>query len=511
MSVDAPPTSHAATGDQTGRDWGMYIGGEWVEALDGRWTEVTSPSRRGMVLGRVPRADASDVDRAVRAARAAFPGWAALPATARQEALLAIADDLYAHAEELARLTAQDTGNALRTQARPESQTLAKLFRYFGGVATEVKGVVLPAGEGQLQYSIREPIGVVGAILPWNSPLMIAGMKIPAALAAGNTIVVKAAEDAPLTVLRLAELCAPHLPPGVLNVLTGFGEDCGAAITGHSDVDKVSFTGSTEVGRIVGGVAGQRLVPVSLELGGKSPSIVWPDSCDDATVEGVLTAMRFTRQGQSCTAGSRLFLHEDVYDEFLDRTVARLQQLVVGDPLDEASDMGALINQDQFDRVTGYVAEGKSRDDVSVALDGSGQVPRDLDGFYLGPTVFSRADNAWRLSREEIFGPVMVVIPWRDEEEVLAMANDSHYGLAAYVWCNDLGRALTAAYRIQSGWVQVNQGGGQMVGQSYGGVKQSGIGREFSLEGMLESFTQIKQINVKINTGAATQKRTATP
>lgn len=511
MSVDAPPTSQAATGDRTGRDWGMYIGGEWVEALDGRWTEVASPSRRGTVLGRVPRADAPDVDRAVRAARAAFPGWAALPATARQKALLAIADDLYAHAEELARLTAQDTGNALRTQARPESQTLANLFRYFGGVATEVKGVVLPAGEGQLQYSIREPIGVVGAILPWNSPLMIAGMKIPAALAAGNTIVVKAAEDAPLTILRLAELCAPHLPPGVLNVLTGFGEDCGAAITAHPDVDKVSFTGSTEVGRLVGGVAGQRLAPISLELGGKSPSIVWPDSCDDATVEGVLTAMRFTRQGQSCTAGSRLFLHEDVYDEFLDRVVARLQQLVVGDPLDEASDMGALINQDQFDRVTGYVAEGKTRDDVSVALDGSGQVPRDLDGFYLGPTVFSRADNSWRLSREEIFGPVMVVIPWRDDEEVLAMANDSHYGLAAYVWCNDLGRALTAAHRIESGWVQVNQGGGQMVGQSYGGVKESGIGREFSLEGMLESFTHIKQINVKINTGAATQKRTATP
>jgi aldehyde dehydrogenase (NAD+) len=511
MSVDAPPTTQAASADEAGRDWGMYIGGEWVEALDGRWTEVTSPSRRGKVLGRVPRADAPDVDRAVRAARAAFPAWAALPATARQRALLAIADDLYAHAEELALLTANDTGNALRTQARPESQTLANLFRYFGGVATEVKGVVLPAGEGQLQYSIREPIGVVGAILPWNSPLMIAGMKIPASLAAGNTIVVKAAEDAPLTILRLAELCAAHLPPGVLNVLTGFGEDCGAALTAHPQVDKVSFTGSTEVGRIVGGVAGQRLAPVSLELGGKSPSIVWPDSLDDATVDGVLTAMRFTRQGQSCTAGSRLFLHEDVYDEFLERAVAKLKALVVGDPLDEATDMGALINQDQFDRVTGYVTEGKGRDDVTVALDGDAQLPAGLDGLYLGPTVFSRADNDWRLAREEIFGPVMVAIPWRDEDEVLAMANDSHYGLAAYVWCNDLSRALNAAHRIQSGWIQVNQGGGQMVGQSYGGVKESGIGREFSLEGMLESFTHIKQVNVKLNSGPATQKPTATP
>jgi aldehyde dehydrogenase (NAD+) len=499
MSVDAPTSPREVLDEGTSREWRMYIDGERVEALDGRWTDVLSPSRAGTVLGRVPRADAADVDRAVKAARTAFPGWSGLPATARQKALLAIADDLYEHAEELALLTAKDTGNALRTQARPESQTLANLFRYFGGVATEVKGVVLPAGEDQLQYSIREPVGVVGAILPWNSPLMIAGMKIPAALAAGNTIVVKAAEDAPLTILRLAELCAPHLPPGVLNVLTGFGEDCGAALVAHPQVDKVSFTGSTEVGRIVGAVAGERLVPLSLELGGKSPSIVWPDSCDDATVEGVLTAMRFTRQGQSCTAGSRLFLHEDIYEDFLDRVVARLKQMVVGDPLDEATDMGALISQDQYDRVTSYVDEGKQRDDVTVALDGSGQVPTDLEGLYLGPTVFSRADNSWRLAQEEIFGPVMVVIPWRDEEEVLAMANDSSYGLAAYVWCRDLDKALTAAHRIESGWVQVNQGGGQVVGQSYGGVKGSGIGREFSLEGMLEGFTHIKQINVKLS------------
>jgi aldehyde dehydrogenase (NAD+) len=247
-----------------------------------------------------------------------------------------------------------------------------------------------------------------------------------------------------------------------------------------------------------------------LELGGKSPSIVWPDSCDDATVEGVLTAMRFTRQGQSCTAGSRLFLHEDIYDEFLDRSVARLKDLVVGDPLDEATDMGALINQEQYDRVSSYVAEGKGRGDVATALDGSGKVPAGLDGLYMGPTVFSRADNAWRLAREEIFGPVMVVIPWRDETEVLAMANDSHYGLAAFVWCHDLDRALTAAHRIESGWVQVNQGGGQLVGQAYGGVKESGIGRECSLEGMLEGFTQIKQINVKITPRPADSQGQAT-
>jgi aldehyde dehydrogenase (NAD+) len=412
---------------------------------------------------------------------------------------LAIAESLYEHAEELAQLTALDTGNALRTQARPESQTLANLFRYFGGITGELKGVVLPAGADQLQYSIREPVGVVGAILPWNSPLMIAGMKIPAALAAGNTIVVKAAEDAPLTILRLAQLCAPHLPPGVLNVLTGYGEECGGVLVAHPGVDKVSFTGSTEVGHLVGAAAGGRLVPVSLELGGKSPSIVWPDSADDATVDGILTAMRFTRQGQSCTAGSRLFLHADIYDEVLAKIVDKLSKLVVGDPLDEKTDMGALINQDQYDRVCAYVAEGKSTAGVKVALDGSVQVPDDLAGLYLGPTVFAGAENSWRLAQEEIFGPVLVVIPWTDEDEVLAMANDSHYGLAAFIWCHDLDRALNAASKIESGWVQVNQGGGQVVGQSYGGVKGSGIGREFSLEGMLESFTRIKQINVKLS------------
>jgi aldehyde dehydrogenase (NAD+) len=477
----------------------MHINGNEVDAVSGRWFDVLSPSRRNVVLGQVPRAGVADVDQAVKAARAAFPAWRSLPATARQKTLLAIADTLYDHAEELAVLTATDTGNAIRSQARPESQTLAQLFRYFGGVATELKGVVLPAGEDQLQYSIREPVGVVGAVLPWNSPLMIAGMKVPAALAAGNTIVVKAAEDAPLSVLRLAELCADRLPPGVLNVITGYGDECGAALVAHPGVDKVSFTGSTAVGRSVGQTAGSRLVPVSLELGGKNPSIVWPDSCDDATADGVIAAMRFARQGQSCTAGSRLFVHDDIYDEFLGRLVSRLRAFVVGDPLDERTDMGALINAEQYERVCEYVREGLSQPGIEVALDGSTLLPDDIDGYFLGPTIFSRADNAWRLAQEEIFGPVMVVIPWREEEHVLRMANDSHYGLAAFLWCHDLDRALGAAQRIESGWIQINQGGGQLVGQSYGGVKDSGFGREFSLEGMLESFTHIKQVNVKLN------------
>jgi aldehyde dehydrogenase (NAD+) len=489
--------------DRTGYgDRLMLIGGDWVAASGGEWIDVTSPAHRDELLARTPRARAGDVDSAVAAARAAFPGWRAQHFVERQKALLHIADALEEAAEELAVLTARDTGNALRPQARPESQTLVNLFRYFGGVAGEFKGVTLPAGDGQLQYTRREPLGVVAGILPWNSPLMIAGMKVPAALATGNTLVLKAAEDAPLTVLRMAEIASEFLPDGVLNVLTGYGEEAGEALVQHRDVDKISFTGSSRVGRHVAETAGARLAHVSLELGGKSPTIVFPDAATpdriEATATGVLTAMRFTRQGQSCTAGSRLFVHRDVHDELVAELVRQASALVVGDPLDEATDMGSIINAKQYDQVLDYIADGRSQTGVQVSLDGADAVPEGLDGYYQGPTIFSAVDNSWRIAQEEIFGPVLVVIPWTDVDEVVAMANDSHYGLAAYIWTQDLSRALETAHRIQSGWVQVNQGGAQVVGQSYGGYKASGIGREFSLEGALESFTQTKQINISI-------------
>lgn len=483
-------------------EWPMYIAGEWVGSVDGGWADATCPSREGVVLARVPDGTATDVDRAVKAAREAQPAWAALHFTARQKSLYDLAQALEAEAESLAQLTAQDTGNALRTQARPESATLVALCRYFAGVAGEFKGTVLPAGDGQLQYTRIEPLGVVGAILPWNSPLMIAAMKIPAALVAGNTLVVKPAEDAPLTILRLAEIAAQHLPPGVLNVVTGEGGTVGEAIVQHPGIDKVSFTGSTEVGRHVANVAGERLAHVSLELGGKSPNIVFPSAATpdriDATAAGCLLAMRFTRQGQSCTAGSRLFVHEDVYDTFLEVLTQKVSALKVGDPLDEETDMGTIISAKQHARVLEYVEEAKQQPGVQVVLDGSASGPEGLQGFYQGPTILAGVSNDWRCAREEIFGPVLVVIPWRELDEVVAMANDSHYGLAAYVWSADLDEALSTAHRVESGWVQVNQGGGQVVGQSYGGYKQSGIGREFSIEGAIEGFTQTKQINVAI-------------
>lgn len=491
--------------DTPGRDvsdWPMLIGGEWVESVSGEWRDVVTPARADQVLARAPEGTAADLDKAVETATAALPAWRALHFRERGSLLLRIADALEEQAEEFALLTAQDTGNALRTQARPESAALVSLFRYFGGVAGEFKGTVLPAGDDQLQYTRLEPLGVVGAILPWNSPLMIAGMKLPAALAAGNTLVVKPAEDAPLTILKLAQVMSQFLPPGVLNVVTGAGETVGAAISEHPGIHKVSFTGSSEVGRMVGATAGGRLAHQSLELGGKSPNIVCPSAAEpdviEATAEGVLMAMRFSRQGQSCTAGSRLFLHEDVHDKFLEVLVDKVSALKVGDPLAEETDMGAIISRSQYEQVLDYIEDGKAQPGVRVALDLSLDVPEGLEGYYQGPTILAGVSNDWRVAREEIFGPVLVVIPWTDEDEVARMANDSHYGLAAFVWSRDIDEALGLAHRIESGWVQVNQGGGQVVGQSYGGYKASGIGREFSIEGAIEGFTQTKQINVRL-------------
>src|SRR5262252_7172477 len=334
----------------------MLIDGDWVDAASGEQIVVEAPGNRQPIAS-VPRGRAEDVERAVTAARNAFPSWSRVVPRERGQLLQRIADAVEARVEELARIIAEETGNAIRTQARPEVKGAADIIRYFGGLASELKGETIPLGEHMLSYTRREPIGVVGAIIPWNAPVLLAALKIAPALCAGNTLVLKTAEDAPLGVLWLARVCQDHLPKGVLNVLTGYGEEAGAALSAHAQVRKLSFTGSTEVGKLIMRAASERIVPVSLELGGKSPSIVYPDANEEWVVDGIIAAMRFTRQSQSCTAGSRLFLHARIFEDFLAR-------------LDEKTDIGALINDKQFKKVCNYIDEGMRKPDGKLVFGG---------------------------------------------------------------------------------------------------------------------------------------------
>ena len=478
----------------------MLVGGEWIEAADGRTFDVETPAKRGLVIAQVPRGGVADVDRAVKAATAAFPAWRATAPRDRGRILGRIADDLEAAIDELARTLASETGNAIRTQARPEAKTTADVFRYFSGLGGELKGETIPLGETMFSYTRREPLGVVAAIVPWNVPILISAWKIAPALVAGNTVVLKPSANAPLAALALARIAQRHLPKGVLNVVTGTGPEVGTPLAEHPQVAKISFTGNTETGKAILRLAADRIIPVTLELGGKSPQILFPDADDEKTADGVIAAMRFARQGQSCTAGSRLFLHKSVFESFLDKLASKLGKLKVGDPLDEANDMGAIVSRQQFERVTGFIDEGVHQPGARTVIGGMPPTEGRLaEGYYVEPTVFANVRNDWRIAKEEIFGPVLVAIPWDDETAAVRMANDTHYGLAAYVWSRDITRALRTAHAIDAGWVQINQGIGQVVGQPYGGFKESGLGRENSLEGMLEGFTQRKSVTINLS------------
>lgn len=476
----------------------QLINGDWVGSADGRTLPVESPATKATIEV-TPRSSVDDVERAVVAAERAFPSWKKVIPSQRGKALLRIADELEDRHEELARIIAHETGNALRTQARPEALTCVEVFRYFGGLGGELKGNTLPLGDDILSYTRREPVGVVGAIVPWNAPGTLSAIKIAPAVCAGNTLVLKLAEDAPFAALFIAEVCSRHLPPGVINVITGLGNECGAALVSHPRIAKMSFTGSTAVGRSILANTADRIIPVSLELGGKSPAIVCDDADEEWVVQGVASAMRFTRQSQSCTAGSRLFVHRKIYDSFLAKLVALMNSLKLGNPLDEATDMGSLINNKQYSRVCGYILDGLKHKDAKLLTGGLPPTSGPLsEGYFTIPTLFASASNNWRLAQEEIFGPVLVAIPWSEEDEVLRMANDSHYGLAGYVFSRNASRAIRMAHEIDSGWVQVNQGKGQIMGQPYGGFKTSGIGKEMSLESMLEGFSRLKTVTVNL-------------
>lgn len=477
---------------------GSYINGAWHWPANGQTLTVENPSRRSPIC-EVGRGTAAEVDLAVRSARAALPTWRSLAASERGKLLAELGRRLEENAEEVARVLAAESGNAIKTQSRGEAMGAAGVLKYYGGVAVEQKGETLPLGAGIFSYSTREPHGVVGSIIPWNSPLQLGAVKISMALATGNCLVLKPAEDAPLAILKLAELAHGLFPPGVFNVVTGLGEEAGAAIANHPGISKVSFTGSSEVGKLVAHSAADRIAKVTLELGGKSPTIVFADAIEngrlETTAQQVANAMRFARQGQSCTAGSRLFVQRDIWDQLMPLVAEKSAALKVGDALDPDVDMGAVVNAERYGEIRAFIAEAEAEGATFLI----GETPeQDPVGFTPNPIIITGVDNTWRIAREEVFGPVMVAIPFDDEAEVIEMANDTHYGLAAFIFTHDVSRITRLTRAIDAGWIQVNQGGGQIPGMSYGGTKQSGMGCEYSIEGALEAYTYRKSVTINV-------------
>jgi acyl-CoA reductase-like NAD-dependent aldehyde dehydrogenase len=472
------------------------INGALVPASSGKSFDVINPAT-GAVIGQAAAGDAADVEAAVSSSAKAQKAWKAMPARDRGKLVIECGRRLMQHVDELGRLIALETGKALRTESRVEASVLADAFIFFGGLASELKGESVPFNPTMLTVTQHEPIGVVGAIIPWNVPLLLMALKVAPALVAGNTAVVKSAEEAPLTVLRVCQIMNDVLPAGVFNMLSGFGPDCGAPLVAHPKVGKITFTGSVETGKIVARTAAEKLIPVTLELGGKSPMIIMGDADLDRAVAGATAGMRFTRQGQSCTASSRIYVHESIHDEFVSRLKANVNAMKMGNPLDEETDIGTIISPEQFDKVKYYIEEGKK---TGTAHECSA-MPTDpalKDGLFVCPVIFTDIPADSPPAREEIFGPVCCVFKFSDYEDVLAEANNSEFGLAATIWTRDLKTAMDATQRLEAGFVQVNQNLVVQPNLSYGGIKMSGLGREASLESMLEHFTVKKTIIINM-------------
>jgi aldehyde dehydrogenase (NAD+) len=470
----------------------LLIDGKLVPAKSGKVFGIVNPAT-GETIAEAADANADDIDIAVTAAALAQKSWKKLHPRERGRLVGECGRLLVAHAEEIARLVALETGKALRTESRVEAGVLADVFTFFGGLGGEIKGETVPFKTESLTITQREPLGVVGAIIPWNVPLMLMALKIAPAMVAGNTVVVKSAEEAPLAVLRACQIMNQVLPAGVLNILSGDGPGAGAPLVAHKHVNKVTFTGSVETGKIVYRAAAEKLIPVTLELGGKSPMIVMGDADLDKAVGGAITGMRFTRQGQSCTAASRIFIHSSLHDAFLTKLKAKVDAMVMGDPLDETTDIGAIISVPQFDKVKSYIALGEA-DGTAHRCSALPNDPKLAKGLFVQPVIFTGVTNDHRVCREEIFGPVTALIKFDDYEDAIAQANDTVFGLAASIWTKDLQTALDATQRLEAGVVQVNQNMVVQANMSYGGVKQSGLGKEASLESMLEHFTTKKTI-----------------
>lgn len=474
----------------------LLIGGEWVDSLSGETIAVRNPYD-GSVLCEIAAAGAADVDRAVEAAQKAFPAWAALSASERGRLLLKLADRIEAESEAFAMLEALDTGHPIRDCRILDVPRTVLCYRYFGGMADKIEGTVVPVDAGFLNYVAREPIGVVGAIAPWNFPLMFTSWKLGPALAAGNTVVFKPSELTPLSALRIGELMLEvGFPPGVINIVPGYGATAGQRIADHPAIGKISFTGSTAIGRRIVESSAGNLKKVQLELGGKGPNIVFPDADLAAAVGGAAFGI-FHNQGQACIAGSRILLHESIADEFLERFVTLAHSIRLGNPLDPTTEMGPLTSLQHQQRVLSFV--DVTREEGGDVLCG-GTTPNAADlekGYFLEPTVV-RADPAHRVAREEVFGPFATILTFRDDAEALAIANGTEYGLGAGLWTKNLTRAHRFAKDIHAGMIWINCYKRVHPGSPFGGVGASGYGREMGFEVMRE-YTQPKSVWVNVD------------
>lgn len=473
----------------------LYYGGGWHEPLSGKMVPTLDPAS-GTAIGSVAEADAPDVAAAVAAAQAGFEVWRAVKPADRAIVLREAASRLRANAASLALLDALNTGNPVRDM-RNDAIMAAAMIDYFAGLAGELKGQTIPMGPGNLNYTVREPLGVVARLVAYNHPLYFAAAKLGAPLAAGNAVILKAAAQAPLSALRLAELIGDLFPPGVLNVLAG-GVECGQALATHPAIRLVSLVGGVETGKAVMRSAADGLKPTLLELGGKNALIVYGDADLDLAVEGAIRGMNFNWAGQSCGSTSRLFLHADVHDMMLDRIVDQVgRRFRPGVPTDPETTMGSLISQAQYEKVLRYIAFAHA-DGARLVCGGKRcDDPELADGWFVEPTIFADVTMDMRVAREEVFGPVLSVLRWSDENDLYAMVNGLEFGLSASIWTRDINTALRAAARVEAGYVWVNNVGEHFPGAPFGGVKQSGIGREESIEEMF-AFSQIKNVNIKL-------------
>jgi aldehyde dehydrogenase (NAD+) len=473
----------------------ILINNRWVDSASGKTFPVINPST-GEEICQVAEADSADVDQAVQAARAAFERgpWRKMPASARGSLLNRLADLIEKHSNELAALESLDNGKPYSVAKAVDVPATVACYRYFAGWADKVQGRTIPIDGKFFCYTRLEPVGVVGQIIPWNFPMLMQAWKLAPALATGNTVVMKPAEQTPLSALRIGELIVEAgFPEGVVNLLPGYGPTAGAAIARHLDVDKVAFTGSTEVGRLVMEAAAKsNLKRVTLELGGKSPNIIFADTDLDAAVEGAHFGL-FFNHGQCCCAGSRVFVEEKIYDEFVEKSGARASRRTVGDPFDPKTEQGPQVDSAQFDKVMGYIDSGRT-EGAKLVCGGDRVGDR---GYFIQPTVFADVQDEMKIAREEIFGPVMSIIPFRGTDEVVERANRTSYGLAAAVWTRDIQKALAISNSVRAGTVWVNCYNVLDARAPFGGFKQSGIGRELGEYG-LQQYTEVKTVTMKI-------------